>query len=913
MRSPRLVSLVIFAVTAAAILVLFATSLQAQSNSQSDQANQSRIRDSYGNLPLSFEANQGQADSQVKFLTHTRAYSLFLTGDEAVLTLHGARAHGPKAKDKFPVETRLAASPADTKPTPNQATESILRMKLRHANANARVTGVGELEGKSNYFLGNDPAKWRTNVPTYSKVKYEAVYPGIDLVYYGNQRQLEYDFIVAPHANPRSVAFDISGASRIRKDAKGDLLFKTQEGEIRWHKPVVYQEKDGTRNEIAASYSITDKNRVGFELAKYDATKPLYIDPLIYSTYLGGSGDDAAWGIAVDSAGNTYVAGQTTSTDFPTMNPLQTTNGGGTDAFISKINPAGSALVYSTYLGGSGNDFAYGIAVDSAGNAYVTGATASTDFPTKNALQPVYGGGSYDAFLTEINPEGTTLVYSTYLGGAGFDEGQGVALGNSGNAYVTGQTMSVDFPTTAGAFQTTCNISCNDSFVAKVSPLGSSLAYATYLPGSGTVWSTGIAVDSADSAYVTGYTSAADYPTTPGAFQTTYDGEDDAFVTKLNPTGSALIYSTYLGGHGVDVGNAISVDASGNAYVAGITRSINFPTTPGAYGTVNGGGLDAFVTKLNPAGSALIYSTYYGGDNYGGSYIYGLGIAADSTGSAYVTGYIVTPMHGIYSSRAFQIKFNATGSALLSSILLQGNGSSRASGIAIDNAGNAYIAGWTAATNFPTKNPIQAASAGGEDAFVAKINTRVKTMIALSSSPNPSTYGQPVTFTATVSSTVGAPPDGATVNFMKGKTILGTGTLSSGSASFTTSTLPVATNWITAVYAGDSNLGPSTSTAVKQVVNKATTTTALASSANPSTAGQSVTFSATITPQFTAKATGNVTFYNGTTALKTVAVSSNAAKFTTSTLASGSHNITATYNGSTSFTSSSASLTQQVN
>jgi hypothetical protein len=271
MHSPCLVSLVISAITAVAIPVLFTTSLLAQSNSQSDQADQSRIRDSYGNLPLSFEANQGQADSQVKFLTHAGAYSLFLTGEEAVLTLHGA-----KAKNEFPVETRLAASPADTKPTLNQATESILRMKLRHANANARVTGVDELEGKSNYFLGNDPARWRTNVPTYSKVKYEAVYPGIDLVYYGNQRQLEYDFIVAPHANPRSIALDIRGASRIRKDAKGDLLFKTQEGEIRWHKPVVYQEKDGARNEIAASYSITDKNRVGFEIAKYDARRLLH-------------------------------------------------------------------------------------------------------------------------------------------------------------------------------------------------------------------------------------------------------------------------------------------------------------------------------------------------------------------------------------------------------------------------------------------------------------------------------------------------------------------------------------------------------------------------------------------------------------------------------------------------------------
>jgi hypothetical protein len=258
----------------------------------------------------------------------------------------------------------------------------VLRMKLRHANPAAKVTGVDELLGTSNYFIGNDPTKWRTNVPTYAKVKYEGIYSGIDLVYYGNQRQLEYDFIVAPGADPHRIALDVSGAKRIRRDAQGDLVLKVGEGEIRWHKPVVYQEKNGTRQLIAAHYAITNTIRVGFELAKYDASTSLYIDPLLYSTYLGGSGTDYGFAIAVDGSGNAYVTGRTNSTNFPKMNPLQPIYGGGDwDAFVAKINPTGSALVYSTYLGGSSFDASQGIAVDNAGNAYVTGSTGSTDFP----------------------------------------------------------------------------------------------------------------------------------------------------------------------------------------------------------------------------------------------------------------------------------------------------------------------------------------------------------------------------------------------------------------------------------------------------------------------------------------------------------------------------------------------------
>jgi hypothetical protein len=851
------------------------------------------------------------------------AYSLFLTEDEAVLTLSGGKANTDKAK--VAVKAHTSPSGVDV-----PKADGVLRMRLRNANAAAKVTGLDELPGTSNYFIGNDPAKWRTNVPVYSKVKYEGIYSGIDLVYYGNQQQLEYDFIVAPGADPRRIAFDIHGAKRIRQDERGELIFKVGEEEIRWHKPVVYQERSGNRLEIAARYAITNKNQVRFEVAKYDAGRPLYIDPLIYSTYLGGKNNDVGLGITVDSAGNAYITGYTESTDFPTMNPSQSANGGGWDAFVTKINAAGSALVYSTYLGGTNADKGCGIVVDSAGNAYVTGFTWSTNFPTKNPLQPTFGGGNYDAFVAKINSSGSALVYSTYLGGSGYDSGQGIAVDSAGNVYVTGGSTSTDFPTTPAAFQTVCNggSGCNnygDTFVSKINPSGSALVYSTFLGGNDSDWGFGIALDISGNAYITGYTLSIDFPVTPGAFQTSFGGGGrlyDAFITEINPEGSALVYSTYLGGSNADGGFGIAVNSSGNAYVTGFTRSTDFPTTLGAFQTQFGGGGgdgDAFVAKLNPAGSALVYSSYLGGSGAEDGY----GITVDSAGNAYVTGVTgstdfptVSPLKKTLKSGdmdAFVTEVKPTGTGLFYSTYLGGRGDDSGQGIAVDSAGNVYVTGDTIAQNFPTKNPLQITSGGNSDAFVTKLDVKPNTTTTLTSFPNPSTYGQAVTFTATVLSGAGAPPDGEAVTFKKGTQALGTGLLSGGTATFSISTLKVGTSSITAVYGGDSNFAGSKSNTVSQVVSKATTTTTLASSLNPSNFGQSVTFTASVAPQFSGTVKGSVTFYDGTTALKTVALSGGVAKFTTSTLTSGAHSITATYNGSTSFDGSSASLTQTVN
>ncbi len=662
-----------------------------------------RAISTYGKLPLSFERNQGQTDASVKFLARGQGYTLYLTAGEAVLAT--------KAHD-------------------------VMRMKLLGADAAAEASGVEEMAGKSNYFIGNDPTKWRTNVPTFAKVKFGHVYSGIDLVYYGNQRQLEYDFVVAPGADPKRIQFEFEGA-KLGRDGHGDLVLKTGRGELQWHKPVAYQEKDGGRQEIAARYVIKDKNRVGFEIAAYDHTKPLFIDPLVYSTYLGGSGDDPGYGIAVDSSGSAYVVGWTNSPNFPTMNPLQPTLVGGANAFVTKFNSAGSALVYSTYLGGVGGAQGYGIAVDSAGNAYLTGRTHG-QFPTVNPFQPT-AGGFFDAFVAKLDPTGSALVYSSYLGGSYNDEGFAIAVDSAGSAYVTGFTQSSDFPTVNPFEPSPCPGSgCVGAFVSKVNPAGSALVYSTYLSGHNVTQGNGIAVDGAGSAYVIGVTQAADFPTM-NPLQGTLGGYQNGFITKFNSTGSALVYSTYLGGNGQDGGNGIAVDSAGNAYVTGFTDSNNFPTVNPLQGY--GGNTNAFVTKVNPTGSALVYSTYLGGT--GGDS--GQGIAVDNAGNAYVTGATssrdfptMDPLQPLYArdTDAFVSMLNAAGSALVYSTYLGGSSLDVGLGIAVDSGGNAYVTGQTASTNFPTANAFQPTFGGGQqygDAFVAKISRGIPAAVVSAS------------------------------------------------------------------------------------------------------------------------------------------------------------------------------------
>jgi hypothetical protein len=498
-------------------------------------------------------------------------------------------------------------------------------MQLLGAKPAPQVIGVEKLPGKSNYFIGNNPKKWRTNVPTYARVKYANVYPGVDLVYYGNQGQLEYDFVVQPGADPSRIALDIEASlvsapgrprgAPLRVAENGDLVMGTDGSEVVFRKPVVYQPATDsgqrTRDIVEGKYVIRADQQVTFDIASYDKMRPLVIDPtLVYSTYLGGSNDDEAAAIAVDAAGNAYVTGATNSSNFPTtVGALQTATPG--NIFVSKLNAAGSALLYSTYLGSNEGERSSGIAVDAAGNVYVTGETSSSDFPTTpGAFQTTLNNGA--AFVSKLNAAGSALVYSTYLG-LTFTGGSGIAVDAAGHAYVTGGTSFSNFPTTPGAFQTTLHSSGGNAFVAKLTPDGTALVYATYLGGSGTVISNppfppstfgdtalGIAIDAAGNAYVTGGTTSSDFPITSDAFQPTFGGGvGDAFVSKLNATGSTLLYSTYLGGSDIDNGTGIAVGAAGNAYITGYSFSSNFPTTPSAFQTTFFGEVvDAFVAKI---------------------------------------------------------------------------------------------------------------------------------------------------------------------------------------------------------------------------------------------------------------------------------------------------------------------------
>jgi hypothetical protein len=670
--------------------------------------------------PMAFEPNRGQTDARAQFVTRGGGYTLFLSGTEAVLALGGAKSN------------------------------AAVRMSLVGANPAAGGEGLDELPGRSHYLLGTDRARWTTDVPTYARVRYRDVYPGVDLVYYGNQRQLEYDLIVSPGADPRAIMLGFDGIERLDVDGRGDLILFAGGGRIVQRAPVIYQQVGDVRQRVNGRYVLKGPRAVGIAVAAYDVDRPLVIDPVLtYSTYLGGTGSDAASAIAVDSSGNAYVTGSTTSTDFPVF-PLasaaQATNAGGSDVFVTKLNATGTGVVYSTYLGGGGGDVGAAIAVDASGNAYVTGRTDSTDFPVPNAFQGTLGSGT-DAFLVKLNATGSVLLYGTYLGGGGSDEARGVAIDASGNAYVTGYTASGDFPASAGAYQTVLHGTI-DAFVAKLNPAAAGAAsrvYATYLGGNdfgiddhgfplgpGDERGNSIAVDGSGNAYVTGTTLSSDFPTV-GAPQTSVHGFRDAFVSKLNAAGSALVYSTFLGGVTTDEGMGIAVDGAGNAYVTGFTTSVDFPTVNPLQPNRGTLGADAFVTKLNAAGSAFVYSTYLGGklnDDFG------FGIAVDGSGRAYVTGATwasdfptVGTLQPFGSSRdAFVARLNAAGSALDYSTFLGGNGFDAGSGIAVDATEAAYVAGGTDSGNFPTTTgAFQTVNGGplvpgGGDAFVAKIS-----------------------------------------------------------------------------------------------------------------------------------------------------------------------------------------------
>jgi hypothetical protein len=590
-------------------------------------------------------------------------------------------------------------------------------IRFVHASPDAVLESASAAGGVANFLIGRDAKHWRTGVEMYSKIRYRELYPGIDAEYLAAGGRMKSQFVVSAGGDPGRIriAYPSSGVLAIEKG--GSLVYRQSGLELREEAPEVLQ---GGRR-IAGRYRLVDDHTVGFEIGGYDPGQTLVIDPVVsYCTYLGGSGLGAVTAVATDSSGNEYVAGYTEASNFPVSGGIQLSNRGGVDAVIAKLNPTGTAVVYATYIGGYGDDRAAAIAVDAAGEAIVVGSTASANFPLASAIRATLGGGR-DGFVLKLNAAGNGLVYSTYLGGSGWDQATAAAVDSAGNAYIAGDTQSSDFPVLSAPQPALGG--ATDAFVAELNPTGAVL-FSTYLGGISAEHAAGIAVDLSGNIYVAGGTYSSNFPAT-GAVQASNGGGEDAFVTKL--TASAFLYSTYLGGSGTDQANAIAVDGSGDVYIAGTTTSPNFPVTAGALRTAFNNISDAFVAKLNAGGSSLGYASYLGGSASNGVY----GIAVDSHGNVYAAGAttswdfpvvnaIQSTLNGLQN--AFISELNPSGSMLLFSTYYGGSGADIAYSIALD-ASNIYAGGQTSSSNFPlvsAQEPVWGGTATGWAMKLAK-------------------------------------------------------------------------------------------------------------------------------------------------------------------------------------------------
>jgi hypothetical protein len=712
-----------------------------------DGAARLRALDAYGKIPLAFEENSGQTDARVKFLARGAGYTVFLTDRDATLRL-----------ERPSVQAGAQAEAG-----------SVVRIALAGANSHPVAHADGSEVAHASYFVGNDPQKWRHDVPEYARVKFDAVYPGIDLVYYGNQGRLESDYVVSPGANPDRIALRVEGAERIRLNSDGDAILSTAAGNVSLHQPHAYQQSGAERVEIAANYISLTSGTLGIHVGAYDAKLPLVIDPVVgYATLLSGS-NSATTGnaIAADAAGNAYIVGTTGATNFPTTSGafqkiLNAPSSG--NAFVTKLNSTGTALVFSTYLGGSGLgsgfDSATGVAVDASGNVYVTGVTPSTDFPitAANALQIVNNGTPRNGFLTKLDPTGATLLYSTYLGGSGIDSCAGIAVDVNQNAYLTGLASSTNFPVTPATAIQTAGLSTGLAFVTRIDTTKSgtgSLIYSTLLGGTNSNEGTAIAVDSNFNAYITGQTSSTDFPVTTSAFQSTLKGTfGNAFVSRVDTTTAHnLVYSTYLGGTATsgagDSGSGIALDPSFNVYVTGDTNTSDFPVTTGVLQRLpKNTNKTTFVARLDMTKSnaaSLIYSTYLGGSTLDAA----TAIAVDGSGNAYVIGSTQSSdfptMPGapqftrITSNRniAYVSVLNSSGTKLSFSTYFGGTSNDIGTGIALDSttSPNVYITGATASTDFPVTTGAFQTTFKTAAAFAAKLSPAAATGVLLSPSP----------------------------------------------------------------------------------------------------------------------------------------------------------------------------------
>lgn len=692
-------------------------------------------RAEFARLPMHFEPNQGQTDAEARFVSRGHGYALFLTPAEAVLTLHGG----------------------------GSQQSAVLRMRLVGANPEPRISGADPLGGTVSYFHGNKPEHWQVGLPLFEKVSYSNIYPGIDLLYYGNQQQLEYDFVVSPGADPQRIELAFEGADAITVDDEGHLCLRVLGREVRWLKPFVYQQMAGTRRQVPCRYVVKPAMRVGFELDAYDRTEAVVIDPImVYSTFLGGDDLDAAEAVAADRNGNVYVTGETLSLNFPTRRALRPASAGSNEVFVAKIDATGANLVYSTYLGGSADEIGRGIFVDRNGIAYITGETGSPNFPTRSAYQSSLTG-DLDAFLVKLSAAGTNILYSSYLGGGDYESGNAVTADINGNAYIAGETFSGNsFPkknpvqNNPGGFL--------DVFVARfeTTAAGSaSLDWSSQWGSDDDERANGVALDSDTNVVVVGEVLAFDFTTSTfpvrgNPLQPSYGGGGgDAFVMKINsvaPANPSVVFSTFLGGEGEDSATDVDVDTGDLIYVAGRTTSPDFPTLNGFQDIISNpfsGLADAFVTRLSRSGSTVLYSTFLGGEVIDEAN--GLGVDAD--GYVYISGRTTSPDFPVtpgadqtnYAggiSDAFAVKINPAFSgpeSLIYSTFLGGSDFDAASGLDVDSSGNFYVAGITASPMFPVTTGVVQPSFGGgySDAFVIKIPSPPDLAVTVVSSLNP--------------------------------------------------------------------------------------------------------------------------------------------------------------------------------
>lgn len=650
--------------------------------------------------PQYFEINKGQAPADVEFLSRGAGYVIYLTPTSAQITLHSR--HGAGALDQHRATVRITPIGIDAAAT----------------KPRTELQGIDALPGKSNYFTNNSREKWLTGIEHYRNVVYPQLYPGIDMLFRSDSGRIEFDFLLQPGAHPERVRLKVTGSEPLQLDAAGNLLLNVDGRELRLQAPRSFQDINGSRREIATRFVLQDTQTVGFSVAAYDHDQPLLIDPILsFSSYAGGSANDVAQGVAFDVQGNLYVVGETYSTDFPTYNAYQSTSPVNGSAFVMKLDAQTHDVIYATYIGSNVTE-ARGIAVDSAGSAYIVGDTSSTTFPVMNAYQPTLRG-LIDIFVTKLAPSGNALAYSTYLGGDTVDRGRAIALDALGDVYITGVTASTDFPL-ANPLQTQVRGS-TDAYVAKLSPTRGTLDYSTYIGGNGLDYGTSIVVDAGKQAFVGGYTNSGNFPTL-NPLQAARAGSNDAFVARFTAQGG-LGYATYLGGAGVDYANAIGVDAAGNILLAGQTYSANFPVSSPLQAALAGstdafvsklnatGTALVYSTYLGGAQGDTAYGLRL--DAAGNVYVAGQTDSLD-----YPAVYAVQSVNA-GGSDAFVTQISATGASLIYSTYLGGTASDYARALAVDAIGNVAVAGITESNNLPRVDANQTLRGGSQDGFIA--------------------------------------------------------------------------------------------------------------------------------------------------------------------------------------------------